>query len=163
MSNRVIDPGVSIKTYDILNCDVRTRKSRSSNIVSALTTSQSIPQTVITDEYVKKSEVPPYDIHQREAKRQRQVERSKTKGKNWYNMPAPEITEEKKNDLIAIQMRGGLYADKFFKKGSDTKGLPKYFQTGTIVDSPADFYRRIPKKDRKKTILEELYNDTKVK
>ncbi|CAF4276651.1 unnamed protein product, partial [Adineta steineri] len=85
--------------------DVRTRKSRSSNIVSALTTSQSIPQTVITDEYVKKSEVPPYDIHQREAKRQRQVERSKTKGKNWYNMPAPEITEEKKNDLSAIQMR----------------------------------------------------------
>ena len=43
-------------------------------------------------------------------------------------MPAPEITEEKKNDLLAIQMRGGLYADKFFKKGSDTKGLPKYFQ-----------------------------------
>ena len=31
------------------------------------------------------------------------------------------------------------------------------------MDSPADFYRRIPKKDRKKTILEELYNDTKVK
>lgn len=43
-------------------------------------------------------------------------------------MPAPEMTEEKKNDLLAIQMRGGLFADKFFKKGSDTKGLPKYFQ-----------------------------------
>lgn len=43
-------------------------------------------------------------------------------------MPAPELTEEKKNDLLAIQMRGGLYADKFFKKGNDTKGLPKYFQ-----------------------------------
>lgn len=38
-----------------------------------------------------------------------------------------------------------------------------FLQTGTVVDSPADFYRRIPKKDRKKTILEELYNDTKVK
>jgi hypothetical protein len=36
-------------------------------------------------------------------------------------------------------------------------------QTGTVVDSPADFYRRIPKKDRKKTILEELYSDVKVK
>ena len=107
---------------------------------------QSIPQSVITDDFVKKSEVPSYDVHQREAKRQRQVrhfllliisfvecatfqlERSKSKGKNWYNMPAPELTEEKKNDLLAIQMRGGLYADKFFKKGSDTKGLPKYFQ-----------------------------------
>lgn len=32
-----------------------------------------------------------------------------------------------------------------------------------MVDSPADFYRRIPNKDRKKTILEELYNDAKVK
>ncbi|CAF3102210.1 unnamed protein product, partial [Rotaria sp. Silwood2] len=69
--------------------DVRKAKSRSSNIVSAITTSQSIPQTVITDDFVKKSEVPPYDIHQREAKRQRQIERSKTKGKNWYHMPAP--------------------------------------------------------------------------
>lgn len=43
-------------------------------------------------------------------------------------MPAPEMTEEKKNDLLAIQMRSGLYADKFFKKGNDTNGLPKYFQ-----------------------------------
>ncbi|CAF1397317.1 unnamed protein product [Rotaria magnacalcarata] len=163
MSNRTIDPGVSIKTYDVLNFDVRKVKSRSSNIVSALTTSQSLPQSVINDDFVKKNEVPPYDIHQREAKRQRQSERSKTKGKNWFHMPAPEMTEEKKTDLMAIQMRGGLYADKFFKKGSDTKGLPKYFQTGTVVDNPADFYRRIPKKDRKKTILEELYDDVKVR
>lgn len=48
-------------------------------------------------------------------------------------MPAPEITEEKKNDLLAVQMRGGLYADKFFKKGSDVKGLPKYFQVRFIL------------------------------
>jgi hypothetical protein len=130
-----------VKTYDILNCDVRKAKSRSSNIVSALTTSQAIPQTVLTDDFVKKSEIPPYDIHQREAKRQQQQkERSPTKGKNWYHMPAPEMTEEKKNDLLAIQMRGGLYADQFFKKGSHTRGLPKYFQTGTVVDNPADFY-----------------------
>lgn len=57
-----------------------------------------------------------------------QIERSKNKGENWFHMPAPEMTEEKKNDLMAIQMRGGLFADKFFKKGSDVKGLPKYFQ-----------------------------------
>jgi hypothetical protein len=50
-------------------------------------------------------------------------------------MPAPEITEEKKNDLIAIQMRGGLYADKFFKRGSDTKGLPKYFQVSFFLST----------------------------
>lgn len=173
-SFRTIDPGVNIETYDILNV----KPKKTSNIVSALTTSQPIPKSVINDEFVKKSEVPTYDVHQRQAKRQRQVstlmiflsktfsfqiERSQTKGKNWFHMPAPEMTEEKKNDLLAIQMRGGLFADKFFKKGSDVKGLPKYFQTGTVVDNPADFYRRIPNKDRKKTILEELYHDSRVK
>lgn len=60
------------------------------------------------------------------------MEKGKTKGKNWFNMPAPELTEEKKNDLLAVQMRGGLHADKFFKKGSDTKGLPKYFQVNIL-------------------------------
>lgn len=35
------------------------------------------------------------------------------------------------------------------------------FQVGTIVDSPADFYHaRIPKKERKKTIVDELLTDS---
>jgi len=162
-SLRDIDPGIVVKTYYILHNDNTKLKSRSSNIISALTTSQTIPQTILTDDYVCKTEVPPYDVQTRQAKRQRQQERDKTKGKKWFDMPAPEMTDEKKMDLMAIQMRGGLYSDKFFKKGNDTKGLPKYFQTGTVVDNPADFYQRIPNKDRKKTILEELYADTKVK
>jgi hypothetical protein len=32
-----------------------------------------------------------------------------------------------------------------------------------MVDNPADFYRRIPKRNRHKTILEELYHDVQVK
>lgn len=66
-----------------------------------------------------------------------QIERSENKGKNWFHMAAPEMTEEKKNDLLAIQMRGGLFADKFFKKGTDIKGLPKFFQ----VESKKLFFR----------------------
>ena len=35
---------------------------------------------------------------------------------------------------------------------------------GTIVDNPIDFYSdRVPKKQRKQTILEELIEDAKVK
>lgn len=35
------------------------------------------------------------------------------------------------------------------------------FQVGTVLDSPADFYHaRIPKKERKKTIVEELLADS---
>jgi hypothetical protein len=36
-----------------------------------------------------------------------------------------------------------------------------FSQVGTIVDNPADFYHsRIPKKQRKKTIVEELLADS---
>jgi len=48
---------------------------------------------------------------------------------------------------------------RFYKK-SDMKGLPKYFQIGTVVDSPYEFYSdRIPTKARKKTLVDELIAD----
>ena len=38
------------------------------------------------------------------------------------------------------------------------------FQVGRVVDSPADFYSsRIPKKERKRTIVDELMADAELK
>ena len=42
-------------------------------------------------------------------------------------MPAGELTEEAKNDLELIKMRGGLHKDRFYKS-NDSETLPKYFQ-----------------------------------
>lgn len=56
-----------------------------------------------------------------------QKEREKTKGKDWFNMPATEITEEIENDLKVLQMRKALDPKHFYKK-NDLKVLPKYFQ-----------------------------------
>lgn len=56
-----------------------------------------------------------------------QKAREQTKGRGWYNMPIGELTEEKKNDLIALKMRRALDPKRFYK-GDDIKGLPKYFQ-----------------------------------
>lgn len=42
-------------------------------------------------------------------------------------MPAPEVTEEVKNDLKILQMRAALDPKRFYKK-NDLKVLPKYFQ-----------------------------------
>ncbi|XP_013928276.1 PREDICTED: deoxynucleotidyltransferase terminal-interacting protein 2 [Thamnophis sirtalis] len=90
----------------------------------------------------------------------KQIDRAKTTGDGWFGMKAPEMTEELKNDLKALQMRAAIDPKRFYKK-NDRKGLPKYFQVGTIVDSPADFYHaRIPKKERKKTIVDELLADS---
>ncbi|KAL0603804.1 Deoxynucleotidyltransferase terminal-interacting protein 2 [Plecturocebus cupreus] len=75
-------------------------------------------------------------------------------------MKAPEITDELKNDLKALKMRASMDPKRFYKK-NDRDGFPKYFQIGTIVDNPADFYHsRIPKKQRKRTIVEELLADS---
>ncbi|XP_004841618.1 deoxynucleotidyltransferase terminal-interacting protein 2 [Heterocephalus glaber] len=78
----------------------------------------------------------------------------------WFGMKAPELTDELKNDLKALKMRASMDPKRFYKK-NDRDGFPKYFQIGTVVDNPADFYHsRIPKKQRKRTIVEELLADS---
>ncbi|EFX64866.1 hypothetical protein DAPPUDRAFT_65840 [Daphnia pulex] len=87
---------------------------------------------------------------------ERRKEADKTKGGKWFNLPATEMTEEKLRDLEIIQMRSILNPKQFYKK-NDLKVVPKYFQVGTVVDSHADFYHdRVPKKDRKKNLVDEL-------
>ena len=56
-----------------------------------------------------------------------QLERSKTKGGKWFNMAAPEMTEEHKNDLMVLQMRHALDPKSFYKH-NDLKALPKFYQ-----------------------------------
>ncbi|KAK3928118.1 Deoxynucleotidyltransferase terminal-interacting protein 2 [Frankliniella fusca] len=103
--------------------------------------------------------LPSYDEGRRQLLKKRKMEREKSAGRNWFNMQAPEITEEMKNDLEVLKMRSALDPKHFYKK-NDFKNLPKYFQVGRVVESAADFYHsRIPKKDRKKTLVDELLAD----
>uniref|UniRef100_A0A671Q8V3 Deoxynucleotidyltransferase terminal-interacting protein 2-like n=2 Tax=Sinocyclocheilus anshuiensis TaxID=1608454 RepID=A0A671Q8V3_9TELE len=118
-----------------------------------------LKKSVIVPEFEKKDAVPPYSESKHAAKLKRKVEREKTTGDGWFNMRAPELTEELKNDLKALKMRSAMDPKRFYKK-NDREGFPKYFQVGTVVDNPVDFYSsRIPKKQRKRTIVEELLAD----
>ena len=58
---------------------------------------------------------------------QQQLEREKTTGKNWFDMPAIEVTPELKNDLRVLKMRSALDPAQHYK-ANDSKALPKYFQ-----------------------------------
>merc|ERR1711915_540020 len=99
----------------------------------------------------------------KKVKKLRKIEREKTKGKDWYNMSAPEMSEEKQRDLELIQMRHVLDPKRFYKKNK-SENLPKYFQIGTVVDNAADFYTdRVAKKDRKRTMVDELLADQSLK
>ncbi|XP_034385754.1 deoxynucleotidyltransferase terminal-interacting protein 2 [Cyclopterus lumpus] len=159
-----IDPGISLKELGglYINFD----GSQSTPVSGSL---QELKEKKIQDEVMKKSvmgadfekkdAVPPYSESKRATKLKRKTEREKSTGDGWFNMKAPEITQELKGDLQVLKMRGSMDPKRFYKK-NDRDGFPKYFQVGTVMDSPVDFYHsRIPKKARKRTMVEELLSD----
>jgi len=92
----------------------------------------------------------------RKLKKKQKEESERTKGVKWFNMQAPELTQERKNDLEALRLRGALDTKHFYKRNNLTH-QPKYFQIGKIVEGPADYYNsRVPKRQRKKTLADEM-------
>ncbi|XP_039494626.1 deoxynucleotidyltransferase terminal-interacting protein 2 [Drosophila santomea] len=85
------------------------------------------------------------------------IERSKTKGKGWFNLPATEITDEMRNELKIVQMRSVLNPKQFYKK-NDLKRLPKFFQIGTVLPSHLDHYQE-KKSKKKQSLVNELLED----
>ncbi|CAN8217609.1 unnamed protein product [Coccothraustes coccothraustes] len=158
-----IDPGLNIKKLGglYISFDAKNQKPRSSAIEpQKKKKDQLLQKSVITPDFERKECVPPYKESLNQLKKQRRAEREKTTGDGWFGMKAPELTSELKNDLKVLKMRASLDPKHFYKK-NDRDGLPKYFQVGTVVDSPIDFYHsRIPKKQRKRTIVEELLADS---
>ncbi|MCL7028670.1 hypothetical protein MKW94_000384 [Papaver nudicaule] len=106
--------------------------------------------------------VPPADPQLRNKLVRKQLK--DTTGKNWFDMPAQTITPEIKNDIQIIKLRNVIDPKRHYKKGdSNLKELPKYFQMGTVIESPTDFYSgRLTKKERKQSIAEELLHDAKL-
>ncbi|CAI2182100.1 2046_t:CDS:2, partial [Funneliformis geosporum] len=103
------------------------------------------------------------DICAKLSKKERQKLRESTIGPGWFDMKKPEITPEIKRDLQIIKLRNVLDPKRFYKK-DNTKGLPKYFEIGTIKEGPTEFFSsRIPRKERKQTIADELLADEKSK
>ncbi|CAB1324412.1 unnamed protein product, partial [Coregonus sp. 'balchen'] len=159
-----IDPGLRLKELGGLYINFDGSKSKIvSNSLKKLKEQKSqdelMKKSVIGPEFEKKDAVPPYRESKQAAKLKRKVEREETAGDSWFNMRAPEMTEQLKGDLKALKMRGAMDPKRFYKK-NDRDGFPKYFQVATVVDSPVDFYHsRVPKKDRKRTMVEELLAD----
>ncbi|XP_059359949.1 deoxynucleotidyltransferase terminal-interacting protein 2 isoform X2 [Carassius carassius] len=157
----VIDTGLKMKELGglYISFNGNNPKSLSNSSKTQNNPDELLKKSVIVPDFEKKDSVPPYSESKHEAKLKRKAEREKTTGDGWFNMRAPELTEELKNDLKALKMRSAMDPKRFYKK-NDREGPPKYFQVGTVVDNPVDFYSsRIPKKQRKRTMVEELLAD----
>ncbi|XP_046830456.1 deoxynucleotidyltransferase terminal-interacting protein 2 isoform X1 [Vespa crabro] len=120
---------------------------------------QILKKSAIKPGFERCENVPSFIESTRRLRVKKIAEREKTKGRDWFNLPATELTDEIKHDLEIIQMRSVLDPKHFYKK-NDLKVLPKYFQIGKVVDAPIDYYSsRLTKKERKNTIVEELMAD----
>ncbi|XP_035508793.1 deoxynucleotidyltransferase terminal-interacting protein 2 [Morone saxatilis] len=163
MSSR-IDPGIRMKELGglYINFDGSKSKPVSSSLQKLKEKKiqdEVMKRSVIGPDFEKKDAVPPYSESKQALKLKHRVEREKSTGDAWFNMKAPEISQELKGDLQVLKMRGSMDPKRFYKK-NDRDGFPKYFQVGTVVDSAVDFYHsRIPKKSRKRTMVEELLAD----
>eukprot|EP00112_Aurelia_sp_Birch-Aquarium-sp1_P024330 Seg765.4 transcript_id=Seg765.4/GoldUCD/mRNA.D3Y31 product="rRNA-processing protein fcf2" protein_id=Seg765.4/GoldUCD/D3Y31 len=92
-------------------------------------------------------------------KKKRKGDREETAGPGWYNLPKTEVTDDIKKDLQVLKMRHVLNPKRFYKKGETN--MSKYFQIGTVVAGPSEFYSsRVPKKERKRTMVDELLADS---
>ncbi|XP_071058166.1 deoxynucleotidyltransferase terminal-interacting protein 2 isoform X2 [Pseudochaenichthys georgianus] len=163
-SSSRIDPGIRMKELGGLYIHFDGGKSK--HVSSSL---QTLKEKKIQDELMKKSvmgpdfekndAVAPCSESKKATKLKNRTEREKSTGAGWFDMKAPELTQELKADLQVLKMRGSMDSKRFYKK-NDRDGFPKYFQMGTVVDSPIDFYHsRVPMKQRKRTMVEELLND----
>lgn len=57
-----------------------------------------------------------------------QKESVKTKGPGWFNMKAPELTEEARRDLEVLQMRSVLDPKRHYKNDMKVKHLSVQWQ-----------------------------------
>ena len=132
------------KTSDFLNeKDLLTYKKKSADIMSKYCTLYS------------KDAVKPLNENYLEKKRKRE-ENKRTTGPKWFNMKAPELTTELKQELKAVQL-GNLSQPFQFHKKNDRKGYAKFFQIGTIQDNILDGKaNRLKKSEIKNRIAEQL-------
>ena len=74
-----------------------------------------------------------YNKSQYAKKKEREKAKESTTGRRWFDMAAPELTDEVKNDLKLLKYQQVL-SNNTFMKGNDRRGHAKHFQIGTVMD-----------------------------
>ncbi|CAH4035076.1 unnamed protein product [Pieris brassicae] len=145
-------------TFDQL--DKETGKLKSN--IGSVDVDKEMKNSVLKPGIEKELALPQYNISDKKLRKLRKEERMKTKGPGWFDMSAPEITPELESDLKLLKMRSVLDPKRFYKK-NDMQVLPKYFQVGQIMDSALDHVNeRLTKKQRKRTMVDELLADAEL-
>ncbi|XP_013167276.1 PREDICTED: deoxynucleotidyltransferase terminal-interacting protein 2 [Papilio xuthus] len=145
------------KKFHFDQLDIETGKLKSN--LGSVDVDKEMQKSVLQPGIEKAHRLPRYDASDKRLRAQRKKQREKTKGPGWFDMKAPEINEDLKNDLQVLKMRSVMDPKHFYKK-NDMEVLPKYFQVGRIENSALDHVNeRMTRKQRKRTMVEELLAD----
>ncbi|KAI9032213.1 Fcf2 pre-rRNA processing-domain-containing protein [Hyaloraphidium curvatum] len=88
-----------------------------------------------------------------------------TSGPKWFDLPAQEMTPEIKQHLQILNMRHVIDPKRHYKRPGKKGGeAPKFFQVGTLIEGAGEYYSaRVPKRDRDKTLVDELLADVEAR
>ncbi|KAL5483725.1 hypothetical protein EMCRGX_G020133 [Ephydatia muelleri] len=149
-----LDPGIKIKDSVYFEFGVTQACARSGEEMV-------MKRSVVTSDFETKEKVPAVFPSRHQVEKMKKAESGKSTGKQWFDMAAPELTAELKNDLRALQLRNAIDPKQHYKANDE---LPKYFQVGRVVAGPAEFYSaRIPRRQQKRSLVEELFADEELR
>ncbi|XP_058120636.1 deoxynucleotidyltransferase terminal-interacting protein 2 [Anopheles ziemanni] len=156
---------LNVRTF---RADKRASKSTGRSTHQGITQKNELNQTdvnaemknaVLTASIEKKDSIARLGMSEAARQKLNRAERQKTKGREWFNMAAPEVTPEMKNELDLIRMRSVLDPKKVYGR-VEKRSTPKYFEIGTVLESPLDhFNERGTKKANKQSLVDELMAD----
>jgi hypothetical protein len=93
------------------------------------------------------------------SKKIKKLEDAQTAGDKWFNMKKNVMTPNVKDELNLIKLRGNLNPNQYYKK-PDWKGLPQYFQIGTVLAGGDETKSmKIPKKERKGNLIDQFLSE----
>uniref|UniRef100_A0A2M4AI08 Putative fcf2 pre-rrna processing n=1 Tax=Anopheles triannulatus TaxID=58253 RepID=A0A2M4AI08_9DIPT len=138
----------------------KNRRLTAANELNKTDVAKELRSSILTPAIEKRENLARFTMSDETLQHLNRLERQKTKGKSWFNIPAPEMTPELKNQLDLIQMRTVLDPKKYYQRAEKKRKLPKYFQVGTVLESPLEHYNeRGVKKQKSQSLVDELLAD----
>ena len=142
------------------NLDIKKSTSQPTKDSANKQVEKLMKKSVLLPDMEKEKNCPVFNQSRYSIAKERKKQAQETAGPGWYNLPKTELTDEIKRDMQVLKMRKVLDTKQHYKR-DDSKAIPKFFQMGTIVEGSHEYYSsRMSKKQRKRTMVDELLADS---